>query len=241
MRRGYNKFLTITLVAIIVGIIGLMAYLGITYYRNYKIQKDAASAVDAINSKVSVDTPDEANSNPITNPTNNTDSNISTNSNENIYTTDDGSNGSGNSNKSSTKKRQLYKNGFYMIGTIEIPKTGIKYPILEKVTRKSLETSVAVIWPEEAEVNKPGNIVIVGHNYRNGLFFSNNKKLSKGDNIYISDLNGNKVAYSIYKKFETTETDTGFYNRDTKGKREITLSTCTDDSKKRVIIQAVEK
>ena len=44
-----------------------------------------------------------------------------------------------------------------------------------------------------------------------------------------------------YKKFVTDENDTSFYNRDTKGAREITLSTCTDDSKARTIVLAKEE
>ncbi len=37
------------------------------------------------------------------------------------------------------------------------------------------------------ELNKPGNTVIAGHNYRNSRFFSNNKKLNIGDKIYVTD------------------------------------------------------
>ena len=61
-----------------------------------------------------------------------------------------------------------------------------------------------------------------------------------GDVIYITDLDKNRVAYTIYNIFETSDTDTKFYNRDTDGKREITLSTCTDDSSARLIIEARE-
>ena len=123
-----------------------------------------------------------------------------------------------------------------MVGTMVIPATNFKYPILEKVTRKSIETAVAVLYG--AGVNQVGNTVIIGHNYRNGLFFSNNKKLNIGDKIYITDNSGNKLTYTIYNKFETTDTDTSFYQRDTAGKPEVTLSTCTDDSKNRLIILA---
>ena len=38
--------------------------------------------------------------------------------------------------------------------------------------------------------------------------------------------------------FETTPNDTESYNKDTDGKMEITLSTCTDDSSARLIIEA---
>ena len=70
------------------------------------------------------------------------------------------------------------------------------------------------------------------------MFFSNNKKLKNGDKIYITDNSGKKLTYTIYDKFETSDTDTSFYQRDTEGKAEITLSTCTDDSKARLIILA---
>lgn len=99
-----------------------------------------------------------------------------------------------------------------------------------------METSVAIQYG--VGLNVPGNTVIVGHNYRNGLFFSNNKKLSNGDSIYITDNSGTKLKYVIYNKYETTPEDTDYMLRDTGGKREISLSTCTDDSSKRIIIWA---
>ena len=89
-------------------------------------------------------------------------------------------------------------------------------------------------------INKVGNTVIQGHNYRNGLFFSNLSKLSNGDKIYITDPTGTKITYEVYSVFEAEETDSSFYNRDTKGLREITLSTCTNDGSKRTIVLAKE-
>ena len=126
--------------------------------------------------------------------------------------------------------------GFNVVGTIEIPATDIEYPILEKVSRSSLETSVAMLYG--AGINQVGNTVIVGHNYRNGLFFSNNKRLNVGDKIYITDNSKNRLTYTIYDKFETTPEDASFYSRDTGGVPEITLSTCNDDSSRRLIIFA---
>ena len=136
-----------------------------------------------------------------------------------------------------TKKTSTYK-GFEVLGTIEIPKTTVKYPILAKLSAKALDTAVVAIYPREVHLNTVGNVVIAGHNYRNGSFFSNNKRLAIGDKIIITDLDGNKVTYSIYNKYQTTENDTKSYNKDTNGRKEITLSTCTDDSKARIIIEA---
>ena len=125
-----------------------------------------------------------------------------------------------------------------MLGYITIPKTSVKEPILDTVTPESLNTAVAVLYPSNPQLNQPGNVVIVGHNYRNGQFFSNNKKLSTGDKIKIKDNSGTELTYTIYEVFETTEQDTSFYNRDTNGAIEVTLSTCTDDAKARTIILA---
>ncbi len=228
MRRGYSKALTVILIMIIIAVIGLLAYLGFDYYSKYRTNKDGEAFVDSLTDGITVDAPEGS------------DNTVNTNSTENIITTQTETNSvDTTSGGTTTKKRPMYK-GFYTLGSIEIPKTNVKYPILEKVTKKSLETAVAVVWPENATLNKPGNVVIVGHNYRNGVFFSNNKKLSKGDKIYITDLEKNRVAYTIYNIFETSDTDTKFYNRDTDGKREITLSTCTDDSSARLIIEARE-
>ena len=71
--------------------------------------------------------------------------------------------------------------GYNVVGTIEIPTISLKYPILERVTKESIETSVAVL-QSSAGPNKVGNTTIVGHNYRNGSFFGSNDRLSLGDN-----------------------------------------------------------
>ena len=142
------------------------------------------------------------------------------------------------SNSSNTTKKKTYYKEYVMIGYITIPKTNVKEPILEVVTPDSLNTAVVVIYPSNPKLNEPGNTVIIGHNYRNGKFFSNNNKLSVGDKILIKDTTGRELSYTIYEKFQTTEQDTSFYTRNTNGVPEITLSTCTDDSKARIIILA---
>ena len=134
--------------------------------------------------------------------------------------------------------------GYNVAGKIEMPTVRLQYPILgDKVNgswqvtdANAIEVSVAIQYG--VGLNQVGNTVIVGHNYRNGLFFSNNKKLSNGDSVYITDNSGNKVKYIIYNKYETTPEDTDYMLRDTAGKREVSLSTCTDDSSKRLIIWA---
>ena len=132
-------------------------------------------------------------------------------------------------------------NGFNAIGTIEIPKTIINYPILEfPPTIKKLDTSIVAAYPENKAVNTPGNIVLMGHNYKDGRFFSNNKLLSNGDKIYITGLDNKKVEYEVYKIVEMELNDTSVYNRDTEVP-EITLITTTDDANQMRLIVLAKK
>ena len=216
----YSKVLTVILVIVIIAILGLLGFLGYDYYQNYVITKDTTDFVD--NFQGDIGEPDEPSEN-------NTQNSNTSNTDPFDKIQDPESNGGGASQK------RTYK-GFGVLGTMEIPATNFSYPVLEKVTKKSIETAVAFLYG--TGLNEPGNTVIIGHNYRNGLFFSNNKKLKIGDVIYVTDNNGNRVTYKIYNKFETTPEDASFYQRDTGGKSEITLSTCTDDSKARLIIFA---
>ena len=144
-----------------------------------------------------------------------------------------------NNNSSSGSTSTKYK-GFDVVGTIQIPAINLKYPILKQNTKKSLETSVVLMYTSNG-LNEIGNSVIIGHNYRNGTMFSNVKKLGNGDIIYITDTQGRKVKYVIYSIYRTSGTDAKYITRNTNGLREISLSTCTDDSKARTIVLAKEE
>lgn len=220
----YSNVLTIILIVVIIAILGLIAFLGYDFYRKYYIEKEAEEFMSQYENEIGNTISDD---NTIGD---NTISTIIDPVNEiTPPTTSGGSSGS--------KKAPTYK-GYNVLGTIEIPKTGIKYPVLDKVTEKSLKISVAYYYGPG--LNKVGNTTIYGHNYRNGAFFGKNKQLSNGDIIYITDNTGTKIKYTIYNIYKTTEMDAKFVTRDTKGAREISLSTCTDDSKGRLIIWAKE-
>ena len=136
-----------------------------------------------------------------------------------------------------TVAKYTYK-GFTVLGQIEIPATKISYPILNKTTVDSMKVSVGVLYG--VGLNKVGNTVIAGHNYRNSTFFSNNKNLKIGDVIYITDMEGLRVKYTIYNIYTTSSSDFDYANRDTGGKREISLTTCTNDVNARLVIWAKE-
>ena len=217
----YSKVLTVVLIVVIIAILGLLGFLAFSFYNNYVTKNDAAAFVDDFKGEVNADENTQVGD---TNTTNNGENPL-----DQIQST---GTGSGSSNEKPTFK------GFGVVGAIEIPKTSCDYPILDSdaMSPKGLETAVIFQWG--AGINQVGNSVIVGHNYRNGMFFSNNKRLNTGDKIYVTDNAGTTLTYTIYDKFETTVSDTSFYQRDTAGKPEITLSTCTDDSSARLIILA---
>lgn len=235
----YSNVLTILLVVVIVGIIGLLIFLGIDIYRKYYIEKEAGQGVEqfdnAIGDREENVIENSLNISTNTNTTNETGDNTIENPYANMATNTSTNNGNSNSNSSSS---ELYYKGFVMKGTIRIPKTGLECPILEKATKPAIEVAVGIQCGPG--LNQVGNTVIAGHNYRNGLFFSNNKKIEVGDKIHIKDTAGVTVTYTVYSKFETTPEDASYINRNTNGAREITLYTCNDDSSKRLIILAKE-
>ena len=224
MNMRYSKFLTVLLVVVIIAIIGLLGFWAYSTYQKYNIMDDASDAVDEFQHAVGV-TPDD------TDDSNNTTLENVTNPYDNIQSATDT-----NTSSSDGSTVKTYK-GFVQVGTIEIPKTGAKYPVLAEANKKTIEVAVAVLYGPG--LNKPGNTTIVGHNYRNGMFFSDNKKIAVGDKIYITDLSGQRLTYIVYNTYETTAEDSDYMVRDTGGAIEISLSTCTDyDSSRRIIIWA---
>lgn len=130
---------------------------------------------------------------------------------------------------------------YYAIATIDIPKLGWDepYPILDHWSDELLKLSPCKF--HGADPNEVGNFCIVGHNYRNSLFFSKVPTLENGDIIVINDSYGRAVNYVVYDKHVVDEKDTKDTSQITHGKREITIITCTNDSKNRVIVKAREE
>lgn len=128
------------------------------------------------------------------------------------------------------------------LGVIEIPSLDINYAIIEPENEedidKALKISPCKFWG--ANPNEVGNLCIAGHNYRNSKFFSKVPKMEIGDIIYITDIYKKKIAYEVYDKYIVEPDDTRCTSQLTDGKKEITLITCTNDNKKRVIIKATE-
>lgn len=208
----YSKVLTIILVIVIVAIVILLGFLAYDYINKFSSTKQASDFVEDYQGNITTSEEDN---------TNNSQENVALDSTNEVPITDSSTSGS-------TGKKK-YK-GYTVVGTMKIPAINLEYPIFEEITTKALETGLIALYPNGDNINQVGNTVIIGHNYRNGMFFSNLKKLSNGAKIYIKDFRGTTLTYEVYNKFEASSTDTSFYTRDTNGVAEITLSTCTDAS-----------
>ena len=239
--KNVLTILLIIIVVIIIGIIGYLAYEVISQNSKQKQSEEISDEFDRLVPTISEDEYNEQNINNEETDINqeNRQDHQSDNQNAEREVAQNQGN-AGNSSGSSTYRGSsgtssassgVNVSGYWVLGTIRIPATGIKYSVFSQPTRQALERGVSVLYTAN-ELNQPGNTVIVGHNYRNRLFFSKNKNLKNGDKVIIKDASGLEITYTIYNKFTTNSGDASFFQRDTGGKREITLSTCTDQGTK---------
>ena len=139
---------------------------------------------------------------------------------------------------------QLEYKGYKVIGIVKIPKINIEYPILEienidpKSAEKPMKLSIIKYWGEK--VNDYGNLSIAGHNNKDGTMFGKTKKLQKGDIVELTDLTGQTIQYSIYDIFVTDPNDVSILIPKDEIIREVTLITCTNGNKQRLILKAKE-
>jgi sortase A len=130
-------------------------------------------------------------------------------------------------------------NGYNVCAKLEIPVIGLETSILSNYSEKALRVSVTKFWG--VEPNQTGNFCVAGHNFRRKNMFHNLKKLNIGDNLFITDKEVGKVEYEIFKIYKVHPEDVNCLEPITKDKKEVTLITCTVDSKQRIIVKAKEK
>ena len=139
---------------------------------------------------------------------------------------------------------QLEYKGYRMIGIVKIPKIKIEYPILEienidpESAKQPMKISIIKYWGEN--VNDYGNLSIAGHNNKDGTMFGKTKRLEIGDIVELTDLKGQTIQYSIYNIFVTDPNDVSILLPKDELIREVTLITCTNGNKERLILKAKE-
>ena len=233
MENRFGNLLSIMLIVAIVIVIGILSFFGYKVYTSNKTNKEAEDVVSQFDKNTEDNNTDSSNNNSSETEGNNS-------SLQDIL--DNLGNDSGNSIYQQQGNKDTYYEGYKVIGTISIPSIDVEYPILEENTSATLKIAIVAVYPQDPAnaVNKTGNLVLWGHNYKNGTFFSDIGKLTTGAKIYIKDTSGTKLEYQVYNIYETTDSDMTYATRDTNGAKEITLSTCSNETGKRIIVWARE-
>ena len=142
---------------------------------------------------------------------------------------------------SNTIESEITANGvsYQTEAILDYPKLGISYPVLSEESEELLKVSLCKYWGPNP--NKVGNYCIVGHNYLSGKLFGKLSSAAIGDEISLTDLNGDKVTYEVYNRYVVEPTDVSCTSQLTNGQREVTLITCTNYGKQRLVVKAREK
>lgn len=157
MQRG-KLFFNIIIAITIIALISVITYVCYYHISNYLALKEAEEAVEKFeNDVIVVEIGDE----PVV------EENIQANVENQQPVQNTSTNTNTNTNKTSSN---VSYRGYKMIGTIQIPKTSVKAPIVDKVTVQSIAAAVATLYGPG--LNEVGNTVLVAHNYRNrNIFF----------------------------------------------------------------------
>ena len=144
----------------------------------------------------------------------------------------------------SSNEIQLEYKGYKVIGIVKIPQINIEYPIIEigdidpESAKKPMKLSIIKYWGEK--VNDYGNLSIAGHNNKDGTMFGKTKYLQIGDKIKLTNLKNETVEYEIFKIYSIDPDDVSCVESVENNTREITLITCTNGHKNRLVTKARE-
>ena len=130
------------------------------------------------------------------------------------------------------------KEGFKIVGKLDIPKINLSTYILEETNDDSLNVSVTKLCGPN--INEVGNFCVLGHNYNKKEMFGNLKKLVKDDKVILTNMYGQKVEYIVYDIYIIKPNEVECLQQETYGNREVTLITCTTGALKRLVIKATE-
>jgi LPXTG-site transpeptidase (sortase) family protein len=134
-------------------------------------------------------------------------------------------------NNSQTSEQKMEPN------RIEIPSLGISAPIVEAAVKteagfqEALKTGV-VHYPGTANVGEVGNAYLFGHSsdfaFKGGSFktvFALLPQIKDGAEILVSDAQGNRFKYKVFKQFVAKSTDTSLLSQNTDHQKRLTLQT----------------
>jgi len=124
--------------------------------------------------------------------------------------------------------------GYTVIARLDIESLGIHLPVLSVTSSKALKVSVC--YYSGPVPGKDGNLVITGHNYRNGTHFGTLDKIKDGNTVTLTDIQGDTYEYTVYK-VELINPDEVEKLHNTKYPRELTLLTCESHGNRRLVVR----
>lgn len=119
-----------------------------------------------------------------------------------------------------------------VIGILEIKSIGLKAPIVDG--EENLDYVVAK-YRSSANFGQSGNVILAGHNNMKGSIFKNLYKVKIGDVIEIKTDN-NIYKYKLTERVIVNPSDSSILTQDI-SEKEITLITCINRAKERLILK----
>lgn len=119
---------------------------------------------------------------------------------------------------------------------LNIPSLGINYPVLSETSDELLKISLNKFWG--GKPNTVGNYCIVGHNYDGkDIMFGKLNRIKNGDIVELEDSTGKTLQYKVYNIFIVQPNDVACTSQLTNGQTEMTLITCADGGRTRLIVK----
>ncbi|EHK2348837.1 class D sortase (plasmid) [Clostridium perfringens] len=136
------------------------------------------------------------------------------------------------SNKFEYKEETINSKRTNVIGILKIKSIGLKAPIV--LGEENLDYVVAK-YRSSANFGQVGNVILAGHNNMKGSIFKNLYKVKIGDVIEIKTDN-NIYKYKLTERVIVNPSDSSLLNQDI-SEKEITLITCINRAKERLILK----
>lgn len=128
--------------------------------------------------------------------------------------------------------------GYEVECRIEIPKIDLNTNVLKKYSSNGLKICASKYYGPNA--NEIGNYCIAGHNYNKENMFNHLIDLEIGDSIFLTDNKNGIIEYIVYDIYKVKPQNTKPLSQETEGNREVTLITCVNYSKNRLVVKAKE-
>ena len=118
--------------------------------------------------------------------------------------------------------------GHSYIGVVELPSLGLSLPVMDSWSYPNLKIAPCRYTGSAVD----GSLIIAGHNYKS--HFGGLSRLSRGDPVYFTDVDGQVYAYTV----EETETIGGTDVEEMEaGDWDLTLFTCTYSGQSRATVR----